>query len=194
MSARNRAGKASLTMQHPLVRPQRSGALDSKQPAVDVGPKLRPRREPQDHHHLPPTLKMRPQLHSRRYHHTYNGARCLPRALWIRSARVRDSGPVYEILLCYDHNRACTIYRTWDDFRRLRSGLGHWRNAPASPPPCMMSRAPSTSCARPWSRRDARLPWSTSCVGGLVIVVEEGEGSPRSHLLGRGSRGVASHI
>lgn len=74
---------------------------------------------------------MKPQLHSRRCHHTYNATRCLPRAVWIRSARVSGSGVVYEILLYYDHNRACTIYRTWDDFSKLRSGLGPWRNAPA---------------------------------------------------------------
>lgn len=36
---------------------------------------------------------------------------------------------VYEIVLFYKHNRACTIYRSWDDFRRLRDGLPLWKKA-----------------------------------------------------------------
>lgn len=78
----------------------------------------------------------KPQLHSRKCHHTYNATKCLPRAIWVRSLRFDDpdlndeldvSGNctlVYEILLFYNHNRACTIYRTPDDFRLLKSGLG----------------------------------------------------------------------
>lgn len=30
----------------------------------------------------------------------------------------------YEIILYYKHNRACTIFRTPDDFRMLKSGIG----------------------------------------------------------------------
>lgn len=100
----------------------------------------------------------RPQLHSRKCHHTYNATRCLPRAIWVRSLRVKglelvmnkhrhqlcdggrlgggdggDCALAYEILLYYQHNRACTIYRTPEDVRRLRSGLG--RLSSSSPPP-----------------------------------------------------------
>lgn len=69
----------------------------------------------------------RPQLHSRKCHHTYNATRELPRAIWIRSWRFGlggDCALVYEILLYYDHNRACTIYRSPEDFRRLKAGVG----------------------------------------------------------------------
>ncbi|KAJ4394571.1 hypothetical protein N0V93_003790 [Gnomoniopsis smithogilvyi] len=60
----------------------------------------------------------------------------LPRALWIRSLRFGDADfnrtldltkeckLFYEIVLYYDHNRACTIFRTPDDFRMLKSGIG----------------------------------------------------------------------
>ncbi|POS75617.1 hypothetical protein DHEL01_v205995 [Diaporthe helianthi] len=79
---------------------------------------------------------LKPQFHSRKCHHTYNATRHLPQAVWIRSARLskdeNDSPTViYEVVLCYDHNRACTVTRAWDDFQKLKSGLGTWRNAPA---------------------------------------------------------------
>lgn len=76
------------------------------------------------------------QLHSRKCHHTYNATRQLPRALWIRSLRFGDSDfnaqldltkeckLFYEVILYYDHNRACTLYRTPEDFRLLKSGIG----------------------------------------------------------------------
>lgn len=78
----------------------------------------------------------KPQVHSRKCHHTYSATRQLPRALWIRSLRFGDADfnqeldltkectLFYEIVLYYDHNRACTIYRTPDDFRTLKSGIG----------------------------------------------------------------------
>lgn len=102
----------------------------------------------------PPVSSLaRPQLHSRKCHHTYNATRCLPRAIWVRSLRISnpdlsmnnhqhqlrgcgaagygggdgdggDCALAYEILLYYQHNRACTIYRTPEDVRRLRLGLG----------------------------------------------------------------------
>ncbi|KAG6363050.1 hypothetical protein INS49_008145 [Diaporthe citri] len=53
--------------------------------------------------------------------------------LWIRAVRLGKENPstvVYEVVLCYPHNRACTINRTWEDFQKLKSGLGSWRNAP----------------------------------------------------------------
>jgi hypothetical protein len=34
-----------------------------------------------------------------------------------------DCQLVYEVILYYGHNRACTIYRTWDDFKTLRRGI-----------------------------------------------------------------------
>lgn len=78
----------------------------------------------------------KPQVHSRKCHHTYSATRQLPRALWIRSLRFGDADfnqtldlskecmLFYEIVLYYDHNRACTIFRTPDDFRMLKSGIG----------------------------------------------------------------------
>lgn len=76
---------------------------------------------------------LKPQFHSRKCHHTYNATRHLPQAVWIRAVRLGKENPstvVYEIVLCYNHNRACTINRTWEDFQKLKSGLGSWRNAP----------------------------------------------------------------
>lgn len=71
------------------------------------------------------TLKTKPQLHTKKCHQTYNGTRTLPRAIWIRSQHFRDPDPVvYEILLYYKHNRACTIFRTAEDFRNLKYGIG----------------------------------------------------------------------
>lgn len=104
----------------------------------------------------------KPQLHSRKCHHTYNATRCLPSAVWIRSLRfgldLDNSRPhsrhgsdygsdddeddrailgdndcaffsssctvLYEIVLYYDHNRACTIYRTPEDFAKLKEAVG----------------------------------------------------------------------
>lgn len=78
----------------------------------------------------------KPQVHSRKCHHTYSATRQLPRALWIRSLRFGDADfnqkldlsqectLFYEIVLYYNHNRACTIYRTPDDIRVLKSGIG----------------------------------------------------------------------
>ncbi|KAI3400462.1 hypothetical protein diail_3083 [Diaporthe ilicicola] len=77
---------------------------------------------------------LKPQLHSRKCHHTYNATRHLPQAVWIRSARLskdNSSTVIYEVVLCYDHNRACTVNRTWEDFQKLKSGLASWRNAPS---------------------------------------------------------------
>lgn len=34
---------------------------------------------------------------------------------------------VYEIDLYYNHNRACTIYRTWEDFELLRRTTTPWK-------------------------------------------------------------------
>ncbi|PSR74784.1 hypothetical protein BD289DRAFT_211687 [Coniella lustricola] len=98
----------------------------------------------------------KPQVHSRQCHHTYNATRKLPRAIWIRSLRFdldsivydssdkqgessysdedaynHDKSLCYEILLYYDHNRACTIYRSPEDFRRLKYSVG---KLPISPP------------------------------------------------------------
>lgn len=100
----------------------------------------------------PPSLTTpdKPQLHSRKCHHTYNATRSPPLAIWVRSLRFGPDVDLdgnlhlggggggggycaaasstalvhYEILLCYEHNRACTIYRTPQDCRRLRLGIG----------------------------------------------------------------------
>lgn len=115
-----------------------------------------------EQHDAPISSLARPQLHSRKCHHTYNATRCLPRAVWVRSLRINyinypslvrdkhrqplhshdggsgeggDGGActlAYEILLYYQHNRACTIYRTPQDVRRLRSGLGRLSSSSSS--------------------------------------------------------------
>ncbi|KAJ9145231.1 hypothetical protein NKR19_g6119 [Coniochaeta hoffmannii] len=73
-------------------------------------------------------------FHSRKRHDSYNGTRHLPISTWVRSPTIRttDYGEhvlVYEIVLFYSHNRACTIFRTWDDFRTLKRGLPSWKRA-----------------------------------------------------------------
>jgi len=83
-----------------------------------------------------PAIPTKPQFHSAKCHHTYNGTRVLPKASWVRSPTVRDTGDgdyalVYEIVLYYKHNRACTIYRSWEDFTKLRNNLALWKNAAA---------------------------------------------------------------
>lgn len=86
----------------------------------------------QQHQHVVPS-PLKPQFHSRKCHHTYNATRHLPKAVWIRAIRLSKENPstvLYEIVLCYEHNRACTINRSWEDFQKLKSGLGSWRNAP----------------------------------------------------------------
>ncbi|KAK0618387.1 hypothetical protein B0T17DRAFT_509930 [Bombardia bombarda] len=92
-------------------------------------------------------IPSKPQLHSRKYHHTYNGTRQLPIATWVQplsssssyppttsdqDGSSHDSAPLssYEVELYYERNRACTIYRSWDDFVTLRNGLTMWPNAP----------------------------------------------------------------
>lgn len=70
-------------------------------------------------------------FHSRKRHDSYNGARHLPISTWVRSPTVRTTEYgehvlVYEIVLFYGHNRACTIFRTWYDFSNLKRGLPPW--------------------------------------------------------------------
>lgn len=117
------------------------------------------------------SIPLKPQLHTRKHHSAYNGARSLPIFTWVRpstkslnalrshattwggggsrnsglGARTRDrdrykpqplisstssssatsawSATLYEVKLYYSKNRACTIYRSWDDFVRLGHGL-----------------------------------------------------------------------
>jgi hypothetical protein len=78
------------------------------------------------------SLPEKPLLHSRKHHDNYNGARCLPTSVWLQSSTSHlteygDYRIVYEIVLFYDHQRACTIRRTWDDFMALRRGLPPWK-------------------------------------------------------------------
>ncbi|KAB5580665.1 hypothetical protein GE09DRAFT_447570 [Coniochaeta sp. 2T2.1] len=73
-------------------------------------------------------------FHSRKRHDSYNGTRHLPISTWVRSPTIRateygEHVLVYEIVLCYGHNRACTIFRTWDDFKTLKRGLSTWKRA-----------------------------------------------------------------
>ncbi|KAJ0121678.1 hypothetical protein J7T55_008845 [Diaporthe amygdali] len=111
----------------------------SARPTTDNTTRQQQPQQQQKHHHqqqqhqhvVPSPLK--PQFHSRKCHHTYNATRHLPKAVWIRAIRLSKENPstvLYEIVLCYEHNRACTINRSWEDFQKLKSGLGSWRNAP----------------------------------------------------------------
>jgi hypothetical protein len=82
-----------------------------------------------------PPIPCKPQLHSAKCHQTYNGSRVIPKTTWVRSPTVRqteegDYQLVLEIVLYFERNRACTIYRTWDDFSRLQRNLTPWKNSP----------------------------------------------------------------
>jgi hypothetical protein len=73
-------------------------------------------------------------FHSRKRHDNYNGTRHVPVSTWVRTPTIRtteygDHQLVYEVVLFYSHNRACTIYRTWDDFKSLKRGLSPWKRA-----------------------------------------------------------------
>ncbi|KAK3940048.1 hypothetical protein QBC46DRAFT_314425 [Diplogelasinospora grovesii] len=81
--------------------------------------------------HVSP-VPAKPQIHSHKYHHTYNGTRQLPSSIWVRPTptlnKIHDGEGgehtlAYEVTLYYQKNRACTIYRTWDDFVQLSEGL-----------------------------------------------------------------------
>ncbi|EGO53739.1 hypothetical protein NEUTE1DRAFT_106612 [Neurospora tetrasperma FGSC 2508] len=89
--------------------------------------------------------RLKPQLHTQKNHNCYNGTRTLPIATLVRpqdnstpdsdsqpqredkpkseSKNHKDESPLYEITLYYPHNRACTIYRSREDFWLLRTGL-----------------------------------------------------------------------
>ncbi|KAK3498012.1 uncharacterized protein B0T23DRAFT_99257 [Neurospora hispaniola] len=89
--------------------------------------------------------RLKPQLHTQKNHNCYNGTRTLPIATLVRpqhnstpdsdsqpqredkpkseSKTHKDESPLYEVTLYYPHNRACTIYRSREDFWLLRTGL-----------------------------------------------------------------------
>ncbi|TPX11219.1 uncharacterized protein E0L32_001037 [Thyridium curvatum] len=82
----------------------------------------------------PRGLPRRPQVHSSKHHHTYNGVRSVPSATWVRSQAARQAQPEspmkeealvvhYEVILYYPRNRACTIHRTLEDFEQLRQSM-----------------------------------------------------------------------
>ncbi|KXJ92447.1 hypothetical protein Micbo1qcDRAFT_162731 [Microdochium bolleyi] len=100
--------------------------------------------------YIPPQLGLalqleRPQVHSRKHHHVYNGSGRLPVDTWVRSPTVyayddddlmeshhcnSDHNLVYEVVLYFGNNRACTIYRTRADFERLRRSIAPWKTGP----------------------------------------------------------------
>ncbi|KAH6853729.1 hypothetical protein B0I37DRAFT_14151 [Chaetomium sp. MPI-CAGE-AT-0009] len=100
----------------------------------------------------PSTLAHKPQLHTHKNHHTYNGIRRLPQSTHVRvithhpannntpSSSTTPTGttttgqtnadtdtdadtPRYVITLHYAHNRACELYRTAYDIAMLRREL-----------------------------------------------------------------------
>jgi len=85
----------------------------------------------------------RPQVHSRKHHHVYNGCGGLPLDTYVRSptfASLDDpTDPahcdinhllVYEVVLCFGNNRACTIQRSRADFELLRKTIHPWKTGP----------------------------------------------------------------
>ncbi|KAK1835605.1 hypothetical protein QBC39DRAFT_147546 [Podospora conica] len=84
-------------------------------------------------------LPTKPQIHSHKHHNAYNGTHHLPLAVGVKrsTAASRPTQPnhlrypqngrfharLYAVTLFYEHNRACTIFRTMDDFVALRRGL-----------------------------------------------------------------------
>ena len=83
----------------------------------------------------------KPQFHSSKCHQTYNGSKVLPVNVWVRSPTVHEVEHgeyvlLYEIVLFYRHNRACVIYRDWDDLQRLKRTMGLWKGATTFSTPC----------------------------------------------------------
>ncbi|KAK0631996.1 hypothetical protein B0T14DRAFT_559729 [Immersiella caudata] len=91
-----------------------------------------------------PQLPTKPQVHSHKHHNTYNGSRHLPVAVRIKRSAAprgfqhvhqdgcihqyqRPRHCVYEVTLFYARNRACTIYRSREDFISLERGNTPWR-------------------------------------------------------------------
>ncbi|KAJ1333460.1 hypothetical protein MN608_03450 [Microdochium nivale] len=86
------------------------------------------------------------QVHSRKHHHIYNGSGRLPVDTWVRSGTVvaLDDDPtdprhcsidhmlIYEVVLYFGNNRACTISRSRADFERLRRSIAPWKTGPPS--------------------------------------------------------------
>ena len=95
----------------------------------------------------PEPIPTKPQLHSAKHHNTYNGTHHLPLAVRVKrsTAASRPTQPddddfscchhhlpghvhrrrhVYEVTLFYEHNRACNVFRTREDFAALECGLG----------------------------------------------------------------------
>ncbi|KAG8165179.1 hypothetical protein KVR01_005454 [Diaporthe batatas] len=120
-----------------LQQLQRQHQQAKQQKQEEEEEEKRQRQQQQQQQQTSSAIKpLKPQFHSRKCHHTYNATRHLPQAVWIRSARLsKDENDkptvVYEVVLCHEHNRACIVNRTWEDFEKLKSGLGSWRNAPA---------------------------------------------------------------
>lgn len=109
-----------------------------------------------------PETRLKPQIHTQKNHSSYNGTRTLPIATRVRprpdtksehdcqaqykdqrkrkskrKSRITgqdDESPLYEVTLYYPHNRACTIYRSREDFSLLRTGL-HSRSSSTAPQP-----------------------------------------------------------
>ncbi|TLD22821.1 hypothetical protein PspLS_07635 [Pyricularia sp. CBS 133598] len=84
------------------------------------------------HSHGPPAeqpkISSRPQVHSMRYHvkNVYVGTTTMPSAFSVRpasGASDADETSDYIVELLYHRNRACSLYRTEDDFRALISGI-----------------------------------------------------------------------
>ncbi|KAK0731673.1 hypothetical protein B0H67DRAFT_82848 [Lasiosphaeris hirsuta] len=84
-----------------------------------------------------PALPSKPQLHSHKHHHTYNGVCHMPIATCVRRSSstnqaADECGPrrrqdrLFEVTLYYERNRACIIYRSWDDFATLEKNLTPW--------------------------------------------------------------------
>ncbi|KAK5663372.1 hypothetical protein OQA88_3800 [Cercophora sp. LCS_1] len=84
-----------------------------------------------------PEFPTKPQIHSHKHHNAYNGSRHLPISIRVKRSpaphlqSANDDGctqhhyrphhgrHVFAVTLFYERNRACTIYRSREDFTQL---------------------------------------------------------------------------
>ncbi|KAK3957102.1 hypothetical protein QBC32DRAFT_366485 [Pseudoneurospora amorphoporcata] len=144
-----------------------------------------------------PETIFKPQLHTQKNHNSYNGTRTLPIATRVRplhkptsnydsrpqdkddqkleSNRIltEEESPLYEITLYYPHNRACTIYRSRQDFWLLRTGLSSRSSSSA---PQRLSTPPSHNIAKCEDDSKEVAKWDSLLRKGLERFAKNGHG------------------
>lgn len=145
---------------------------------------------------------LKPQLHTQKNHSSYNGTRTLPIATRVRRQnkpptldpdsqtqdngdqkrkskrrsklrRTEDESPLYEVTLYYPHNRACTIYRSREDFWLLRTGISS-RSSSAAPQP--LSTPPSDGIKKCEDETKEVAKWDSLLRKGLERFAKNGHG------------------